>query len=54
VPLRPNDAEVRLVVRVPRSDGQRLAAALKVAQSIRSARKESGTVRVRIDPVALT
>jgi primosomal protein N' (replication factor Y) len=54
VPLRPDDVEVRLVVRVPRADGQRLAAALKVAQSIRSARKESGAVRVRIDPVALT
>lgn len=53
VPLGSDDAEVRLVVRVPKSDGQRLATALKVAQSIRSARKEPGTVRVRVDPVAL-
>lgn len=54
VPLRPDDAEVRLVIRVPKSDGRRLAAALKVAQGIRSAHKEPGAVRVRIDPAALS
>lgn len=51
VPLE-QDSE-RLLLRVPRSDGADLAAALHAAAGVRSARKESGSVRVQIDPAAL-
>jgi primosomal protein N' (replication factor Y) (superfamily II helicase) len=47
-PARPS--EVRALIRVPRSAGADLAAALHDAQGIRSARK-APVVRVRIDPV---
>jgi primosomal protein N' (replication factor Y) len=50
VPARP--AEVRALIRVPRSAGADLALALHDAQGVRSARKAS-VVRVRIDPVDL-
>ena len=43
----------RLMVRVPFDDGRMLAPALKAAQAIRSARKEPGAVRVRIDPAEI-
>jgi primosomal protein N' (replication factor Y) len=43
----------RMLVRVPRPEGGALAAALKVAQAGRSARKQPGTVRVELDPVIL-
>ena len=43
----------RLMVRVPPDDGRLLAPALKAAQAIRSAHKEPGAVRVRIDPVEI-
>ena len=41
----------RALVRVPRADGAELAAALKDAMSVRSARKAADTVRVVLDPV---
>jgi primosomal protein N' (replication factor Y) len=44
--------EVRALIRVPRSTGADLAAALHDAQGVRSARK-APVVRVRIDPVDL-
>ncbi|HXW45662.1 MAG TPA: primosomal protein N' [Streptosporangiaceae bacterium] len=44
---------VRYLVRVPRSAGADLAAALHDAQAGRSARKEAGSVRVQLDPAAL-
>jgi primosomal protein N' (replication factor Y) len=43
-------AEVRALIRVPRSAGADLAVALHDAQGVRSARK-APVVRVRIDPV---
>ena len=47
------DEVVRLVVRVPRRDGAALAAALKGAQGVRSARKSAGALRVQVDPMVL-
>jgi primosomal protein N' (replication factor Y) len=41
---------VRALVRVPRAHGAGLAAALRAAQGVRSARKAAETVRVQIDP----
>jgi primosomal protein N' (replication factor Y) len=38
------------LIRVGRQDGQALARALHAAQATRSARKESGPVRVQLDP----
>lgn len=52
VPIGEEDAE-RVLVRVPRSSGSVLAAALKAAQGVRSAKRSGGAVRVRIDPVDL-
>ncbi len=52
-PVPVDDENVRLVLRVPRRDGAPLAAALKAAQGVRSARKAPGTVRVQIDPAVL-
>nr|WP_245885836.1 primosomal protein N' [Xylanimonas oleitrophica] len=43
-------APVRLVVRVPAHDGLELARQLRASLSVRSARREPGTVRVRLDP----
>ncbi|HST67221.1 MAG TPA: primosome assembly protein PriA, partial [Mycobacteriales bacterium] len=43
----------RLLLRVPRSDGLALAAALHAAAAIRSARKAPDPVRVQLDPLAL-
>ena len=44
---------VRMLVRVPRSAGLMLAAALHAAQAGRSARKDPGAVRVQLDPAEL-
>ncbi|WP_277065774.1 primosomal protein N' [Propionibacterium acidifaciens] len=44
----------RLLVRAPRRAGGELAAAAKKALAVRSAHKEPGAVRVRIDPVDLS
>jgi primosomal protein N' (replication factor Y) len=41
----------RALVRAPRAQGAELAAALKAAQSVRSARKAVDPVRVELDPV---
>ncbi|GGM71188.1 putative primosomal protein N' [Longimycelium tulufanense] len=43
----------RALVRVPRSDGRALAAALAEAQAVRTARKESDHVRVSLDPLQI-
>jgi primosomal protein N' (replication factor Y) (superfamily II helicase) len=43
----------RLLVRVPRADGTALAAALREATAVRTARKAPGPVRVQLDPVEL-
>jgi primosomal protein N' (replication factor Y) (superfamily II helicase) len=45
--------EVRVLVRVPRSASMPLAAALRAAQAVRSARKDPGPVRVQLDPAEL-
>ncbi len=47
------DTLSRVMVRVPPDDGRALAPALKAAQAIRSAKKEAGAVRVRIDPAEI-
>ncbi|MGH3328665.1 MAG: primosome assembly protein PriA, partial [Streptomycetales bacterium] len=44
------DGPQRALVRVPRAHGIALAAALRAAQGVRSARKAADTVRVRVDP----
>jgi primosomal protein N' (replication factor Y) len=52
-PVPAGDAELRAVVRAPRRDGLALAAALKAAAGMRSARKEADPVSIHIDPVEL-
>jgi primosomal protein N' (replication factor Y) len=49
------DTEVRerALLRVPRAQGKALAAALHAAQAVRTARKATDTVRVRLDPVEI-
>jgi primosomal protein N' (replication factor Y) len=42
---------VRALVRAPRGDSAALARALQAGQGVRSARKATGAVRVRVDPV---
>ncbi len=44
---------VRALIRVPRSMGGALAAALHAAQGVRSARKDPGPVRLQLDPAEL-
>ncbi|MFL6137102.1 MAG: primosome assembly protein PriA, partial [Frankiaceae bacterium] len=44
--------EERLLIRVPRADGAALAAALKAATAVRSARK-AAPVKVQLDPLVL-
>jgi primosomal protein N' (replication factor Y) len=43
----------RVLVRVPRVSGSALAASLKAAQAIRSARKSREPAKVELDPIAL-
>lgn len=45
-----DEGDVRALVRVPVADGRDLARALGAAVAARSARREPGTVRVRLDP----
>ena len=45
---------VQVLLRVPRSAGLALAAAVRDAQAVRSARKEPGPVRVQLDPAELS
>ena len=47
------EARVRALVRAPRSEGARLAAALKAAAAIRSARKAPDPVRIQLDPLEI-
>ncbi len=55
VPLEQQGGDqVRALVRAPRAQGGALARALQAAQAGRSARKEGGGVRVRLDPAELT
>ncbi|MFE3291434.1 primosomal protein N' [Rhodococcus sp. NPDC059234] len=50
----PEPVEVeRMLLRVPRGQGGALAAALGQAQAVRGARRESGSVRVQMDPVTI-
>jgi primosomal protein N' (replication factor Y) len=44
---------VRVLVRTDRQQGTPLAAALRAAQAIRSARKDAGAVRLQLDPAEL-
>jgi primosomal protein N' (replication factor Y) (superfamily II helicase) len=46
-------AAVRVLVRVDRRSGTALACALRAAQATRSARKDSGVVRLQLDPAEL-
>ena len=46
------DGQTRVVVRVPRGQGQALSEALREMQALRAARKH-GPVRVQVDPVGL-
>ena len=46
-------AAVRVLVRVDRSNGTELACALRAAQAVRTARKDSGVVRLQLDPAEL-
>lgn len=47
----PVDDAARAMIRAPRAAGTALAAALRAAAGIRSARRTGGSVRVRVDPV---
>ncbi|HVE24090.1 MAG TPA: hypothetical protein VNC22_01735, partial [Sporichthya sp.] len=47
------DDEVRAVLRAPRARGGELAAALRAAAGVRSARKAVGAVRIQVDPTSL-
>ena len=51
--LSPLEQEVRSVVRAPLEAADALSRAVKVSMATRSARRESGTVRVQIDPTEL-
>ena len=52
-PVEEPPDSVRMLVRVPRSEGMVLAGALHGAQAERSARKAPGAVRVQLDPAEL-
>jgi primosomal protein N' (replication factor Y) len=52
-PVDIGDDQERLLVRVPRGAGPALAAALKAAAAVRSARKAAGPVRIQVDPLDL-
>jgi primosomal protein N' (replication factor Y) (superfamily II helicase) len=47
------DRTVRVLVRTGRADGTALAAALRAAQAVRSARKDARVVRLQLDPAEL-
>ncbi|NEE04063.1 primosomal protein N' [Phytoactinopolyspora halotolerans] len=49
-----DDVTVQAIVRVPRAAGTGLAASLRAAAGVRSARRSGESVRVRIDPVDLS
>ncbi|HEY6749667.1 MAG TPA: primosomal protein N' [Mycobacteriales bacterium] len=52
-PVPAGDDAERLLLRVPRSEGTALAAALHAAAAIRSARKAPDPVRIQLDPLEL-
>ena len=52
-PVEEPPDSVRMLVRVPRSEGLMLAGALHRAQAGRTARKAAGAVRVQLDPAEL-
>jgi primosomal protein N' (replication factor Y) len=52
-PVPVGEEAERMLLRVPRSDGRALAAALHAAAGVRSARKEADPVRVEVDPAEL-
>jgi primosomal protein N' (replication factor Y) len=45
--------KVQTLIRIPRPGGMALAAALRQAQAARTARKDTGQVRVQLDPADL-
>jgi primosomal protein N' (replication factor Y) len=45
--------KVRALIRIPRREGLALAAALRDAQAARTARKDTGQVRIQVDPADL-
>jgi primosomal protein N' (replication factor Y) (superfamily II helicase) len=47
------DRTVRVLIRAARPDGTALAAALRAAQAVRSARKDARVVRLQLDPAEL-
>lgn len=49
-PSSPEEGQVRLLLRAPRAAHTALARALHEAAAARSARREPGTVRIRLDP----
>jgi primosomal protein N' (replication factor Y) len=53
VPIGEQSEKERALVRVPRTDGRSLAAALAATQAVRSARKEPDPVRVQLDPLEI-
>ena len=52
-PVPAGEDTERLLLRVPRSDGAALAAALHAAAAVRSARKAADPVRIELDPLEL-
>lgn len=50
----PDDRLQRLILRTPPARGAELTAAVKAALAVRSARKDEGAVRVRVDPAVLS
>ena len=49
----PDEENLRFLIRVPRSAGLAMAAALRAGQGVRSARKDAGSVRLQLDPAEL-
>jgi primosomal protein N' (replication factor Y) len=52
-PVTLADGTTRALVRAPHADAAALAAALRAAQAVRSARKAVGSVKVELDPLQL-
>jgi primosomal protein N' (replication factor Y) len=52
-PVPTDGSSERMLVRVPRPAGPQLAAALKAAQAVRSARKATGSLKLELDPAVL-
>jgi primosomal protein N' (replication factor Y) len=48
-PALAREPVVRTLVRVPHVDGAALAAALHAAAAVRSAKRETGAVRIQVD-----